>query len=171
MKHSLLPLLLSLSLVVATGCGCYKHFPPQQQEVRDSVAVHIVDSIAIKYVTVEVEIPHETSSAIVASSDSSHLETSLAVSDSYIDSLGHLHHTLKNKDLKLEKEIPVEEHYHSLVATDHFQETRTVTIEVERKLTPMQLFWQSSGKFAWCVLLIGLLAVAIRIAVKFWLKV
>lgn len=143
MRHFFTLVSLSLVLVVATGCGCHRHLPIQQVQ-RDSVVLRIRDSIAVRYVTVEVELPVE--SHRVVSSDSSHLETSLAISDSFIDSLGHLHHSLENKPGKLQKEIPVEEHFHSSESEHEHQDVQTITVEVERQLTWWQKFWISAGK-------------------------
>ena len=150
MKHT--PLLFSLMLIVATGCGCYKHVPVVQTIIRDSVAVHVKDTTIFHIDTVKVQIPDERRSAIIASSDSSHLETSVATSDAYIDSLGRLHHSLDNKaGSALEKEIQVPETFHSQeTETIHEQEeTETITIEVEKELTWWQKLWMTSGKILW----------------------
>lgn len=161
---------LSFVLVVAAGCSCYRHFPSSQEKV-DSVRAVVHDTTIFRTDTVFVEIPVEKIITVLPPSDTSHLETAVAASDSYIDSLGLLHHSLWNKPVKLEKPVLIPEHTVTMETDTFSREKEVVTVEVERKLTPMQLFWQSSGKVAWCVLLIGLLAVAIRIAVKFWLKV
>lgn len=89
---------LSISVILAGvfsfySCGVYK--APIQVEVRDSLVIKEVvnyrDSI------IYTEIPTELSSAITSDSDTSHLETSIAISNAWVES-GKLHHQLKNKD-------------------------------------------------------------------------
>lgn len=63
------------------------------------MAITYRDSTIIRYVDVEVPVPTENSYAVVP--DSSHLETSVAVSEASVDSLGRLHHSLQNKPVKL----------------------------------------------------------------------
>ena len=79
----LLPALLGLS-----GCGVLR-CPKPELQVRDSLVLHIKDSLAIRYIPVEVPVPVEVMREIIPSSDSSHLETSVARSDAFIDSTGH----------------------------------------------------------------------------------
>lgn len=143
---------LASVLCILSGCGVQKHIPVVQTVIRDSVAVHVKDSTIFHIDTVKVAIPDESRAAIIASSDSSHLETSVATSDAYIDSLGRLHHSLDNKaGATLEKEIQVPETFHSQ-DTETFHEKdekETITIEVERELTWWQKLWMTSGKILW----------------------
>lgn len=65
-------------------------------QVRDSVAVHIKDSTVFRDSVILVPVPEGTASAIRPPKDTSHLETSTAVSDAWIAE-GRLHHTLRNR--------------------------------------------------------------------------
>ncbi len=95
--------ILILTAFLLSSCGLF----------RKTVYVPIEgksDSVYIEKLvrdTVTVEIPGETLS--VVTQDSSHLETKCSVSDAKIDSLGRLHHSLTNKDIKIEKEIVYKE--------------------------------------------------------------
>lgn len=169
MKNLVILFYLSLMLMVATGCGCYKHIPVVETVIRDSVAVHVKDSTIFHIDTIKVAIPDESRAAIIASSDSSHLETSVATSDAYIDSLGRLHHSLNNKaGATLEKEIQVPETFHTQdTETFHEQDKKeTVTIEVEKELTWWQKLWITSGKILWGLVLGSLLFLLGKFAVK-----
>ena len=146
-------------LMVANGCGCYKHFPVQNS-VRDSVVIRYQDTTIYHLDTIRIKLPMESSSAVLASSDSSHLETGLAASDSFIDSTGHLHHTLWNKPGALQKEVLVPEHHHTKEVEQLKQEVKTVTVEVERELTWQQKLLITSGKLFW-VLLLGSIVIFI----------
>jgi len=169
MKYSSFLISLSLMLMVATGCGCHKYLPVQTN-VRDSVVVRYQDTTIFHVDTIEVAIPVESSSAILASSDSSHLETGLAASDSYIDSTGHLHHTLWNKPGALKKEVQVPEHYHSKEVQEQHQEVQTVIVEVEKQLSWWQRLWMTSGKILWGLVAGALLYLLIRLGMKIFLK-
>lgn len=121
MEHMgrVIKLLAFLAVSVAVwSCGAYKH-AGSTVNVRDSVSVHWVDSVRYKDVTVvrdsvvNVYVPVEQSIANNPLYRPSHLETSVAESDAYVDSLG-LHHTLKNKSGNaLPAHVPVTDHYHS----------------------------------------------------------
>lgn len=151
----LLPALLGLS-----GCGVLR-CPKPELQVRDSLVLHIKDSLAIRYIPVEVPVPVEVMREIIPSSDSSHLETSVARSDAFIDSTGHLHHTLENKaGSSLHVDVPMEEHFHTEEVEQLKQEVKTVTVEVERELTWQQKLWITSGKLFW-VLLLGAIVIII----------
>ena len=100
-----------LALLILQGCGVCRHFQPKEEtNVKDSLVLHIKDSLAIKWVPVEVPVPVEVMREIVPAEDSSHLETSVAESVAYIDSTGRLHHSLQNKPgASIQTTVPVEE--------------------------------------------------------------
>lgn len=137
MRQLTLFISLSLMLTAVAGCGGLKRLPVQTS-VRDSVSVAIKDSTVIRYIDVEVPVPTERSSAVVP--DSSHLETSVAVSDAVIDSLGRLHHSLSNKAVKLKAPAEVKDEYHELKTSDRITSSATVTEYIERPLTTWQTF-------------------------------
>lgn len=154
----LLPALLGLS-----GCGVLR-CPKPELQVRDSLVLHIKDSLAIRYIPVEVPVPVEVMREIIPSSDSSHLETSVARSDAFIDSEGHLHHTLENKaGSSLHVDVPVEEHFHSEQQQASHAEKETVVKEVEKPLSWWQKFWQVSGIVLWSLLGAGLVVLILKI--------
>jgi hypothetical protein len=110
---------------------------------------------------VEVPVPVEVMREIVPAQDSSHLETSVAESVAYIDSLGFLHHSLENKKgSTVSTTVPVEEHFHSeLEQETHQEEHHESTIEyIPRELTWWQTFWIRSGQIFWALLAGALLA-------------
>lgn len=86
--------------------------------IKDSL-IYIKDTIYIPLPTEEKEVK--------TTADSSHLETSLAKSDAWIDSTGHLNHTLKNK------EVVYKYIYDTVVVTNTVTEYKEVPIiqEVE----------------------------------------
>ena len=166
--------LLLLTLCLATtvpSCSVCKHTPSGlQQNIKDSTAINfkdslrIRDSVAVRDSLVPVPIPVEQSvSKLPAFKFPSHLETSIAESDAYVDSTGVLHHTLKNKsDKTLNAHVPVTEHFQS---TEHTQqgstvqssekaEKETLYVEVEREFT----LWEKVRLRAFWPLLLALLA-------------
>jgi len=155
---------LLLILFILTGCGvCRKQPPKVETIIRDSTILHIKDSTAIHYIDVEFPVPVEVMREIVPGQDSSHLETSIAQSDAYIDSLGFLHHSLENKsDQSLKGTAPVEEHFREETGIEQHEsrQKETVTVEVEKKLNRWQRFRMDVGGYAifTVILLIGVWA-------------
>lgn len=91
------------ALILATSCGLFCKIPEEHTvDVRDSV---YVEKVEYRDTTIYVPIPVESHSTVVA--DSSHLETSVAESDAWVDTLGRLHHSLTNKRDSLAAHIPV----------------------------------------------------------------
>lgn len=158
----LLLLSLMMASTVPSCCPC-RHLPTHTEtSVTDSTAVSnnehhsVVDSVSVKDSTVAVQLPNESSQAVLPTIMPSHLETSLAVSDAYVDSLG-LHHTLMNKDTQIDVHVPVTEHHHyenhsqqDSTAVHHGDsQTQTITEYVEKPLTRWQQF--RLGAFWWLV--------------------
>lgn len=83
-------MILSCGLLI-TGCGS-THRAARIQTMQEVIITH--DSTIVTYRDSVTIIPVETSMNVGI--DSSHLETSLAVSDAWTDSLG-LHHRIGNK--------------------------------------------------------------------------
>ena len=139
-----------------TSCSVQKPGLGMQVNVKDSTVVHIKDSTVYKYVPVEVPIPVEVMREIVPASDSSHLETGIALSDAYIDTLGFLHHSLQNKKGTFIGTAPVEEHHHEVISQSEHQETvhePPQIVEVEKQLNWWQKF--RLGGF-WVLLVVAL---------------
>ena len=72
----------------------------------DSIRTEYIETVRIDTLVVEVPIPTESVSQVVRDS-SSHVETSLAESDAWINDDGILGHSIKNKPQKLNAEVPV----------------------------------------------------------------
>ena len=93
--------ILFLVMFLVMGCGICKKVQYVPVETK-------TDSVYVEKLvrdTLSIEIPGET--VYVVAQDSSHLETKWSVSDAKIDSTGRLHHSLTNKDIKIEKEIVI----------------------------------------------------------------
>lgn len=128
--------LLVTTLMLVVACATVRPVPVQtttqvQTVYRDSVVVHRD--------TITLEVPVESTSA--ADVQHSHLETSVALSDASVDSLGMLKHTLTNKPFKAEKEIvyldrKVVEYRDSLVTVEV-----PVPVEVTKKVVPRWCWW------------------------------
>jgi len=104
---------------------------------------------------IQVPIPLESNQAIVCTDDTSHLETSVAVSDAFVTGDGRLHHTLANRhDATLLAIVPI--HYHSTATVAHTETTQIVTrtVEVEKPLSKWKS-WQLAA-FPWLLGLLGL---------------
>ncbi|MBQ9711507.1 MAG: hypothetical protein IJV54_04405 [Bacteroidales bacterium] len=90
------------------------------------------DSLIVRDTTVYVKLPPEVKEVVVYPKDTSELETSLAESTAYVDSLG-LHHSLKNKDRDWGVTIPK---VTRIVATaQESAQIRTIEKEVKRDFT------------------------------------
>ena len=123
-----------------TSCGLFKRIPVETH-VRDSVSITYKDSTIIKDTLVYVTVPVEQYVNITLPGQTSTLQTSLAESTAFTDSLGLLHHTLKNRS---DQKIPVivqniEKHFEAQAYTDKSKELIR-TVQVEKKLNWWQKF-------------------------------
>jgi 16S rRNA G966 N2-methylase RsmD len=115
-------ILIILSFFLMIGCCASKH--AIEVPVKEIVKIEYRDSLIHVKDTIYIQPPVEEKSN-KTKEDSSHLETSMAKSDAWIDVEGNLNHTLENKDTPLktirdtifvtqnvieykEKEVPVE---------------------------------------------------------------
>ena len=151
----ILAILAVCSLI--SSCSAGKHLPTDQTHTKDSTVIHVRDSVNVRDSLVLVPVPVESSQNVLPEFVPSHLETSLAVSDAWVDTLG-LHHTLKNIDKPIPVHVPVIEHV-TETETTNSSETATIHteyVEVEKPLS----WWQSFkiGAFWW---LCGALALAL----------
>lgn len=155
-----------LLVVCATSCSPKWWQKWCKWNVRDSVAVHykdstiFKDSLRIRDSLMYVPIPIEGSQNIFPTIMPSHLETSLAESDAFVDSLG-LHHSLKNKKGDLGVHVPVTEHTTTTEHTSQKDSIRVeyveVPVEVEKPLSKwksaqIRAFWWLLGGLALCLL-------------------
>lgn len=94
-------MLIALAMALMTACSTIRYVPVEAK--TDSI---YVEKIIERLDTILVEIPVEVKNNATLA-DSSHLETSVAISDAWVDSLSILHHTLQNKaENALKKEVP-----------------------------------------------------------------
>ena len=117
---------LLVTIVMLLGCGTLKHQPTTTTQTTTMIR----DSVVIRQDTVRVEIPVERYVDVVPAYDTLRLETTLAKSEAYVDTLTH---TLKGKlqhkpgalttDVKYVERIRVE-YRDSLV-------TKEIPVEVE----------------------------------------
>ena len=156
-------ILLSLLLISVTVCSCgvHRHVPVENSQ-KDSVIIHIKDSVIFRDSIIFVEVPKESTSAIVASSDSSHLETAVATSDAWIRD-GRLHHTLRNKEQLQPVEVKIPVKIHSEQESRLQLGVRTFIREVEKELTWWQKLWIISGKVAWGIVCMIVLLFILRV--------
>ena len=121
------------------GCATPKVIQDYQ---RDSVVYIVKDSLVLKDSVVLVEIPLEREKMVVAATDTSVLETSVARSEAYVAE-GKLYHTLQNKDALLPVKITIPEKVHSEISKNTMVIRQTV--EVEKELSKWQNFIQMLG--------------------------
>ena len=137
MKRSI----LLLALMVCS-CGPAKIVTEFQ---RDSVIVHVRDSVFVRDTIASAEIPAESGANILPDTDTSYLATSLAESRAFIEN-GRRHHTLRNKSEML---LPVKVQYIDRARAESRDSIgwRTIveTIEVDKELSRWQNFIMSLG--------------------------
>ena len=140
-----------LSIFLLVSCGCLHHLPPSENivNVKDSVRIEIRDSINW--------IPKEKIVNITLPNQESNLETSLAKSQAYTDSLGFLHHNLENKEGVKTKYI-----YKDRIQYRDSIQIKEVPYLVEKPVKHIP-------KFFWGTLVYAVL-VSLLFAVKIYLK-
>lgn len=142
--------ILLLAIMVCVSCGPAKVVTEFQ---RDSVIVHVRDSVFVRDTVVMADIPAESGANVLPYSDTSFLQTSLAESKAFIEN-GRIYHTLRNKSELL---LPVKVQYVDRVRSekkDNIGWRRIVeTVEVEKELSRWQNFVMAVG---YAVLIAGL---------------
>ena len=131
---------LAICLLI-TSCSAPRVVQDYQ---RDSLIVHIKDSIILRDSVILVPVPAGSSSAVLPQTDTSHLETSVAVSVAFVAD-GRLHHTLTNKDALLPVSITIPMKVHSEQREKAMIWKQVETIEVEKELSRWQNFIQMLG--------------------------
>lgn len=121
---------------------------------RDSVIVHVRDSIRFRDSLILVPVPEGSDKAKLPDTDTSHLSTGIAESTAFVKD-GQLHHTLRNRS---EAIIPIELKIPERLRTEEKGLTRYLKtverVEVEKELSRWQRFLQGLG---WAVLIAGAL--------------
>ena len=130
--------------VFFTACSPKIYPPSEHIVVRDSVAVHIVDSI--NWIPKEVLME-------VAPVDSSHLETTYAISDAWVDSLALLHHKLVQK--------PVKSEYKEKEVIKIQRDTTFIKVPVEVIKEKEVHYWYE--KYLWGISILALAYLGLRI--------
>lgn len=105
----IIALITLLAVILLSGCRTVKPADPSPPVIltnTDSIRVEYIERVRIDTVSVEIAVPIESSRQVVRDS-SSHVETSLAFSDAWINADGSLGHSIKNKDSPIMAEIPV----------------------------------------------------------------
>lgn len=156
-----------LLLLILAGCGVQNKITTTDV-VRDSVSVVIKESVVYKDTTIYVEVPVEVVKEILPADDTSHLETSLAVSDAWVNA-GKLNHTLIHKDVKIEQNLPIpEKHSQKDSVVVSIQEiVKEVPVEVEKKLTYWQRMRMTLGDLAMIAIAVWSVFIIIK---RVWLR-
>lgn len=154
-------------VVFISSCGAPKMAMTTDVQ-KDSVSVVIKESVIYRDTTIYVEVPVEVIKEILPDTDTSHLETSLAISEAWVNA-GKLNHTLTHKDAKIEQTIPVpEKHTQKDSVTVSIKEVvKEVPVEVEKPPNAWQSFRMSLGTIA---LIAFALWAVIKILKKYLLK-
>lgn len=165
MKSKIFLILPLLAVSMLFSCRTSKDAassPPIVITNSDSIRIEYIETLRIDTVTVEIPLPAESSSQIVRDS-TSHLETSLALSDAWINPDGTLGHSIRNKPESLKSDIPV------AVKDSHSNNSAIKTKEipvpypVEKKVEKELSAWQKFRLNSFWVLLTTLLASLIYI--------
>lgn len=105
----------------------------QPKVITEYVTQYVTrDSLVVRDTTIYIKLPPEVKEVVVYPKDTSNLETSLAESTAYVDSLG-LHHSLRNKDRNWGVTVPKVTRF--VTTAQETAQIRTVTKEVDRKFT------------------------------------
>lgn len=139
--------IFAIGLLVWLLCGCkvLKRGVSESRDTDDSVRIEYREKVVKVPVTVYVEVPVEKK--VRMDRDSSHLETSFAVSDAkmvWIDGVLFLNHSLENKPQKIAKSDSVPVVYKDRVVWKTRRVTYTKT-EIREKKPP---WWQKGLMWA-----------------------
>ena len=148
--------ILFILMFLVVGCGICKKVQYVPVETK-------TDSVYVEKLvkdTVSIEIPGDT--VRVVAQDSSHLETKYSISEAVIDSVGRLHHSLINKDIKIKKEIV----YKEIEKRVEVEKEVPVEVEVPVKYVPDYYKWINI--IFWC--LVGSFVIFIVLKVYFKIK-
>lgn len=105
-------LVLFVVSTLALFCACRSSQPLQDRQPiilhhSDSVRTEYIERVRIDTVLVEIPLRVESSREVVQDS-TSHLETTLAFSDAWINSDGSLGHLIRNKDSPIKVRVPIQ---------------------------------------------------------------
>lgn len=147
--------ILFIVMFLMMGCSiCHRVQYVPVATKTDSV---IVEKIVERVDSVYIPVPSESSE--VVREDSSHLETSVAISDAKIDSNGVLHHTLKNKNTNLKKEIV----YRDKIIEKKVEVEKEVPVEVEVPVKYVPDYYKWINILFWCIAGTGIIFVIFKL--------
>ena len=157
-----------MALLICYSCGAPKVAMITDVQ-KDSVSVVIKESVIYRDTTIYIEVPVEVIKEILPDTDTSHLETSLAISEAWVNA-GKLNHTLTHKDAKIEQTIPIpEKHTEKDSVTVSIKEVvKEVPVEVEKPLNSWQSFRMTIGTL---VLIALALWAVFKVVKRYLLKV
>lgn len=136
MKNIKLILITCISGLLLVSCGAPKYITVTEKE-------YIKDTVKIKADTVRVEIPKEVVINVVPQLDTLKMETSVAESVAYLDTLTRtLKGSISNKKTELKKEIQT------------IEKTKFVKTEVEVPV-PYEVVKTKTPRWAWVLLAIN----------------
>ncbi len=131
--------------IFLVGCCANKQLA---SETHEDVQTEVRERIVYRDTIIYKEVPHESQSQTVRDT-TSHLETSVAVSDARINSDGSLTHSLENKPVFFGVNFKMPELRRDSIVYRNFY--RTDTVEVPRQLT----WWQQTQiKGFWAMLIL-----------------
>lgn len=143
-------LIFLIPLLVLSSCHTNKqavpNTPPAPVVLNNSDSVRVETVIKTEYVPVmvDVPVPQQSVSNIVFETDTSHIETDVAVSDAWITPEGTLFHNLVNKDVKLSGEAYVPqtttENNNEAVRTKEIPVSQPYPVYVEKSLSKPEQF-------------------------------
>ena len=146
--------ILFIVMFLMMGCSiCHRVQYVPVETKTDSV---IIEKIVERVDSVYFPVPSESSE--VVREDSSHLETSVAISDAKIDSNGVLHHTLKNKNTNLKKEIV----YKDKIIEKKVEVEKEVPVEVEVPVKYVPDYYKWIHILFWCMAGTGIIFVIFK---------
>lgn len=148
MKHSIIAI---VAVLLLAGCS-----PRIVEHVRTEYKTEYRDSTVYRDSLVYITLPVESSTNHLALGDRSHLETSIAESDAWVDSTG-LHHTIANKRDPLPFHLTYPERIIIAKATSNRSEVLTRYVKIPKELT----WWQKLrlNVFPWLLMAVALLLV------------
>lgn len=140
-----------LSALILASCS-----PRIVEHVRTEYKTEYRDSTVYRDSLVYITLPVESSTNHLALGDRSHLETSVAESDAWVDSTG-LHHTIANKRDPIPFHLTYPERIIVSSATSNHSEILTRYVKVPRELT----WWQNFRlrAFWWLLLFVVLFGI------------
>lgn len=155
-------MIILLAVLLMTACSTPRIIATDQM---DSVRTVTTERIIYRDTIIEVPVPAEADKALLQDTDTSRLQTNLAESEAFVSG-GKLHHTLRNRQEKLQPiRLKLPEKVQSTEST-HLG-IRTVTVEVERELTRWQKLFLALGQGAFVAGLAVILWFIVRIVRKY----